>query len=147
MSKKDARHRTIESIVRNESVRTQREIVERLAERGFVCTQATASRDIAELGLYKSPEGYYVVRAEHNLSRLVYELVSDVERVSNFCVIRTKFGSAIEVADAIDRARLDDVVGTIAGKDTVLAICASDESAARIESHLQSLTHGREGER
>ena len=140
MSKKDARHRAIESIVRNESVRTQREIVERLAERGFICTQATASRDIAELGLCKSPEGYYVVRVEHNLSRLVYELVSDIERVSNFCVIRTKFGSAIEVADAIDRAHLDDVVGTIAGTDTVLAICASDESATRIEDLLDSIT-------
>ena len=140
MSKKEARQQAIKDIVRSEHVRTQRHLVQRLIEQKFVCTQATVSRDISELGLIKSMDGYYVFKTDDVLSRLVYEKVVDIDRVSSFCVIRTSFGDAINVADAIDRAHLPNVIGTIAGTDTVLAICTSEEGSLRTADLLASFS-------
>lgn len=139
MSKKEARQKAIEVLVRTEQIRTQRELVERLEQRGFACTQATVSRDITELDLVKSPQGFYAVRVEDNLTRLVFEMVEDIDWVGSFCVIRTQFGKAINVADAIDRAQLEDVIGTVAGTDTILVICTSDEGSSRTASYLATL--------
>jgi transcriptional regulator of arginine metabolism len=115
--------------VRNKSVRTQRDLVFELREAGYTCTQATVSRDIADMGLRKLPEGMYVLAEDLQLQRMVSEFVIDIESVNNQVVVRTQPGTAPGVAAAIDAADLTDVIGSIAGNDTVLAISRSTESA------------------
>jgi transcriptional regulator of arginine metabolism len=115
--------------VRNKSVRTQRDLVFELREAGYTCTQATVSRDIADMGLRKLPEGMYVLAEDLHLQRMVSEFVIDIESVNNQVVVRTQPGTAPGVAAAIDAADLTDVIGSIAGNDTVLAISRSTESA------------------
>jgi len=115
--------------VRNKAVRTQRDLVFELREAGYTCTQATVSRDIADMGLRKLPEGMYVLAEDLHLQRMVSEFVTDIECVNNQVVVRTQPGTAPGVAAAIDAADLTDVIGSIAGNDTVLAISRSTESA------------------
>lgn len=129
MKRRSGRQDTIKWIVRNKSVRTQRDLVFELREAGYTCTQATVSRDIADMGLRKLPEGMYVLAEDLHLQRMVSEFVIDIESVSNQVVVRTQPGTAPGVAAAIDAADLTDVIGSIAGNDTVLAISRSTESA------------------
>lgn len=130
VKKRNKRQETIKEIVRNRHVRTQRDLVFELREYGYSCTQATISRDITDMGLRKLPEGVYVLAEDLHLQRMVSEFVSDIECVSNQVVVKTQPGTAPGVAAAIDAAGLNDVIGSIAGNDTVLAISRSDESAA-----------------
>lgn len=106
---------------------------------GYTCTQATASRDIADLGLRKLPEGIYVLAEDLHLQRMVSEFVTDVECANNLVVIRTQPGTAPGVAAAIDAADLADVMGSIAGNDTVLAISRSASSASMTAELLNKL--------
>lgn len=129
MKRRSGRQDTIKWIVRNKSVRTQRDLVFELREAGYTCTQATVSRDIADMGLRKLPEGMYVLAEDLHLQRMVSEFVVDIESVNNQVVVRTQPGTAPGVAAAIDAADLTDVIGSIAGNDTVLAISRSTESA------------------
>ncbi len=129
MKSRKERHEAIRWIVRNKSVRTQKDLVDELRARGYAVTQATASRDITDMGLRKLPEGIYVLAEDLHLRRMVSEFVKDVERIDNFVVIKTHSGTASGVAAAIDATNLADVAGTIAGSDTVLAIARSIESA------------------
>ncbi|MEE0027587.1 MAG: ArgR family transcriptional regulator [Atopobiaceae bacterium] len=129
MKRRSGRQDTIKWIVRNKSVRTQRDLVFELREAGYTCTQATVSRDIADMGLRKLPEGMYVLAEDLHLQRMVSEFVIDIESVNNQVVVRTQPGTAPGVAAAIDAADLTDVIGSIAGNDTVLAISRSTESA------------------
>lgn len=130
MKRRNGRQEAIRWIVRNKSIRTQKDLVEELRARGYTCTQATASRDIADMGLRKLPEGIYVLAEDLHLQRMVSEFVTDVENVNNLVVIKTQPGTAPGVAAAVDATSLTDVMGSIAGNDTVLAITRSDESAA-----------------
>lgn len=130
MKRRSGRQEAIKWIVRNKAVRTQRDLVLELREAGYSCTQATISRDIADMGLRKLPEGLYVLAEDLHLQRMVSEFVTDIENVNNQVVIRTQPGTAPGVAAAIDAADLTDVIGSIAGNDTVLAISRSSESAA-----------------
>jgi transcriptional regulator of arginine metabolism len=81
------------------------------------------------MGLRKLPEGMYVLAEDLHLQRMVSEFVIDIESVNNQVVVRTQPGTAPGVAAAIDAADLTDVIGSIAGNDTVLAISRSTESA------------------
>ena len=98
MKKRNDRQGAIRDIVRNEGVRTQRDLVDRLHERGYACTQATVSRDIGEMGLRKLPEGVYVLAEDLHLQRMVHDLVTDVRRAGNLVVIRASSGTAQGVA-------------------------------------------------
>jgi len=135
MAKKEGRQEAVRWIVRNRPVRTQNDLVEELGKLGFTCTQATASRDIADLGLQKRSDGFYMLSEDLKLQKTMSENALGASSVSNFCVVRTPFGSALIMADAMDKAMLDGVIGTIAGKDTVLVIC-SDEQGASLVSDL-----------
>lgn len=136
---RSARQRTIRSIVRNRTIKTQRDLVLELRGLGFVCTQATVSRDISEMGLRKLAEGRYVLAEDIHLHRMVVEFVSSAECVSNQVLIKTQAGTAAGVAAAIDAAELTDVAGTIAGSDTVLAISRSGKGAAELSAHINKL--------
>ena len=132
MRKRRERQEAIRRIVRAERVRTQRALVERLREQGFVCTQATVSRDITEMGLRKLPEGVYVLAEDLHLQRMISDLVHDVQRSNNLVLIKAASGTAPGVAAALDAAELEDILGSIAGDDTILVITSSDEAGGRL---------------
>lgn len=129
MKKRTKRQEVIRAIVRAERVRTQRDLVEHLKERGFSCTQATVSRDVTEMGLKKLPEGVYVLAEDLHLQRMISELVTGVVHTGNLVLVKASPGTAPGVAAALDRAELSDVLGSIAGDDTILII-VQDETAA-----------------
>lgn len=132
MKRRNGRQEAIKDIVRKKHVRTQRDLVLELRELGYTCTQATVSRDIADMGLRKLSEGAYVLAEDLHLQRMVYEFVTNIENVANQVVVKTQAGTAPGVSAAIDAADLPDVIGSIAGNDTVLVIARTGESAAGI---------------
>ncbi len=141
MKKRNDRQSAIREIVRSEGIRTQRALVERLRERGFNCTQATISRDIGEMGLRKLPEGVYVLAEDLHLQRMVHDLVTDVRRAGNLIVVRASSGTAQGVAAALDSADLPDILGSVAGDDTILVVAASEEEGMAFESMIERLRH------
>ena len=127
------RHARIVQLIRERSVRSQTELGELLAADGVQVTQATLSRDLEELnavkvaGAYLIPEdGHRPLReAEHapaRLIRLLRELLNSVDVSGNLVVLRVPPGAAQFLASALDRSGLPDVVGTIAGDDTILVV-------------------------
>jgi transcriptional regulator of arginine metabolism len=127
------RHARIVDLVRGHAVRSQTELAELLAADGVQVTQATLSRDLEELravkvsGAYLIPEdGTPTLRGTENaparLARLLRELLTGVDSSGNIAVLRTPPGAAQYLASALDRSGLTDVVGTIAGDDTILVV-------------------------
>jgi len=104
--------------------------VEHLKEAGFSCTQATVSRDIADMGLRKLPGGVYVLAEDIHLQRMIAELVEDVVRSQQLVLVKTTAGGGQGVAAALDAASIDKILGSIAGDDTILIVTA-DETAAQ----------------
>lgn len=139
MKKRNDRQTVIREIVRGESVKTQRALVERLREHGFNCTQATVSRDIAEMGLCKLPEGAYVLAEDLYLQRMVRDLVTDVRRAGNLVVIHASSGTAQGVAAALDSAELPDILGSVAGDDTILVVAATEADGETFEKLINRL--------
>ena len=139
MKRRNNRQDAIREIVRGKSIKTQRALVEELEALGYTCTQATISRDIADMGLRKLPEGVYVLAEDLHLQRMVSELVTGVIRANNIVVIRSQAGTAQGVAAAIDDAQLPDVAGSIAGDDTIMVVCLTDEEAVSLESLVNKL--------
>ncbi|MRR11163.1 ArgR family transcriptional regulator [bacterium] len=133
MRKRQARQDEIRKVVRAGRIRTQRDLVERLEAAGFVCTQATVSRDITEMGLKKLPEGVYVLAEDLHLQRMISELVESVVHTNQLVLIKASPGTAPGVAAALDAAGMEGILGSIAGDDTVLVITEDETSA----SHLQ----------
>ena len=162
---KNARHRRIVELVTHQEVRSQTELADLLAESGVRVTQATLSRDLVELDAIKirtqSGALVYAVPAEggdrrptapgetaaagHRLARLCNELLVSADASGNLAVLRTPPGAAQFLGSAFDKAELPDLLGTIAGDDTVLLIsrdpAGGDALARRIlalaDSHAQ----------
>ena len=132
MKKRYNRQDAIREIVRDKSIKTQRALVEELEKLGFVCTQATISRDIADMGLRKLPEGVYVLAEDLHLQRMVSDLVTNVVRANNI-------GAAQGVAAAFDDASLPDVAGCIAGDDTIMVVCLTNEQGVTLEQLVNKL--------
>ena len=132
--KRNGRQDAIRDIVRNKDVRTQRVLVDELRAMGFDCTQATVSRDIADMGLRKLPEGIYVLAEDLHLQRMVSELVTGVLRTDNLVLIKAQPGTASGIAAAVDAAELPDVLGSLAGNDTILVIAQTAEDGERLEA-------------
>lgn len=137
--KRNGRQDAIREIVRNKDVRTQRMLVEELKKCGFDCTQATASRDIADMGLRKLPEGVYVLAEDLHLQRMTSELVVDVTRADNLVLVKAQPGTASGIAAAIDAAELPDVLGSLAGNDTILVIARTAADGERLEAMITKL--------
>jgi transcriptional regulator of arginine metabolism len=146
---KHRRLSAIRQVVEQEPVHSQEELRQRLASMGFVVTQATLSRDIKEIGLVKrSADGAYqaaggdsrsTATAVVALSRALGEFLLSVDAAQQLVVVRTGPGQAQLLALAIDRARLTDVVGTIAGDDTILVVCRDARCATSTRSTLERL--------
>ena len=110
---------------------------------GFDCTQATVSRDIADMGLRKLPEGIYVLAEDLHLQRMVSELVTGVLRTDNLVMIKAQPGTASGIAAAVDAAELPDVLGSLAGNDTILVIAQTAEDGERLEALINKLSNSR----
>lgn len=139
--KRNGRQDAIRVIVRNKDVRTQRVLVDELRAMGFDCTQATVSRDIADMGLRKLPEGIYVLAEDLHLQRMVSELVTGVLRTDNLVMIKAQPGTASGIAAAVDAAELPDVLGSLAGNDTILVIAQTAEDGERLEALINKLSN------
>ncbi len=147
MSKQE-RHNAIRQLVAGESIASQDELRRRLARRGCEVTQATLSRDIHELRLYKGPNGYAAPNGNGHMEEeeeqpAVGEMLSSfgvaVKQAQNQLVLRTTSGAAQPVALAIDHEAWSDVVGTLAGDDTVLIICPDPRRASSIRERLERM--------
>ena len=148
---KQLRQRAIRDLVEQRPIRTQQELAAALRERGFRTTQATISRDVAELGLVKAGRGgthAYAIpprlreaetSGEERIRALVHDLPVEVREAGTLLVLRTLPGSAHPLAAAVDRARWPEVVGTIAGDDTVFLAFADRGSLARVRRRLEEL--------
>lgn len=145
---KDYRHGVILEIIEQESISSQEQLRQRLHDRHIDVTQATLSRDLRELGLVKrAVDGAYqrpgALIAERPpalpaLQRLVGEFLTRVDRVDHLVVLRTDAGQAQMLALAIDRAPVAEVVGTIAGDDTILVICRDAAQASAFVARLMA---------
>ncbi len=145
MSKK-ARQQMIVEIVEQGPVTSQEDLQRALRKRGYDAGQATLSRDIHELQLVKTVHGYSAsqdaaVSEPHlpSLDRLVREFVTDVRPAQNQLVVKTTVGSAQPVAAAFDDAAWPEVLGTIAGDDTILLITPNKKAAAKLASLIRGL--------
>ena len=146
---KNARQAAILSIIEQNDVETQEDLAKKLRDMGIVVTQATVSRDIKELRLLKvlSASGGYKYatadKAEHGLSerfvRMFKDSVLSISFAGNIIVIKTLSGSANVAAEAIDSMRLPEILGTMAGDNTILAIVHSEAEAARTVASFQDM--------
>src|SRR6516162_7251288 len=138
-----SRHTVIRDLVGNQQVGSQDELRRALYHRGHRVTQATLSRDIHELGLVKTAEGYKVPQVEGteihlpSIERLIQEFVYDVKTAQNLVVVRTGPGSAQPVSAAMDAEEWDEGVGTIGGDDTILAITPNARSAGSLARRIR----------
>jgi transcriptional regulator of arginine metabolism len=140
------RQNLILELVRREPVANQEQLRCSLLQHGFDVTQATLSRDIHELGLAKTAEGYAVPNGDQQpepalpaAMRLVREFVLDVREAQNLIVVKTAAGSAQPVASALDAENWPELVGTVGGDDTILVISQSKKSAHKLAARLQEM--------
>jgi transcriptional regulator of arginine metabolism len=143
-SSKAARHARITALIRDRAVRSQGELGDLLAAEGLPTTQATLSRDLEELGAVKvrgtdGSAATYVIpeegqgplrtaeQAPERLRRLLRELLTGADFTGNLVVLRTPPGAAQYLASALDRSGLPDIVGTIAGDDSILVVARLPE--------------------
>ncbi len=146
---KAARHALIAGLLERAPVRSQSELVGLLAGSGVSVTQATLSRDLDELGAVKLGGRYSVSAAPPRpgapalLARLAGELLVGAEGAGQVAVARTPPGGAHLLAAAIDRATLPEVIGTVAGDDTVLVVCRSPHAGSAVVRHLLELAESR----
>ncbi len=136
MRKRSQRQDAIRAIVRRERIKTQRDLVDHLKAAGYSCTQATVSRDIADMGLRKLPEGVYVLAEDIHLQRMVAELVQEVIQSEQLVLVKTTAGGGQGVAAALDAAQIDSILGSIAGDDTILIVTPGAAAAEVVVAGL-----------
>jgi transcriptional regulator of arginine metabolism len=142
---KSFRHGQILKIIRSKEIYTQDELARELGVHGIQTTQVTLSRDVRELGLVKTAEGYRQFSAEPSgpeLADVVDEYLQDIRVAQNLVVLKTSPGNASPLAVSIDREEMNEVVGTIAGDDTVLVISSDSEAADRLRQRLLQMISG-----
>ena len=139
---KSYRHGQILKLIRSSQISTQEELQQGLKKLGLSTTQVTLSRDIRELRLVKTQEGYAEMQSEGigpQFHILAAEFLVDVRAAQNLVVLRTAPGHANSVAVAVDNEEWPEIVGTIAGDDTILAVAPDTATAARIGKKLMAL--------
>src|SRR6478736_5448710 len=148
---KQLRQRAIRDLVEQRPIRTQQELAAALRERGFRTTQATISRDVAELGLIKAGrsgmQAYAIpprlreadTSGEDRIRTLLQDMPVEIREAGTMLVLKTLPGSAHPLAAALDRARWPEVAGSIAGDDTVFVAFADRRSLARVRARLDQM--------
>ena len=146
---KNKRQEAILEIISAHDIETQEELIEKLSEAGFPVTQATASRDIKELKIvkvsgkngktkYARLSGYALTIPEQLLPVFSHGFVS-ADHANNLVIVKTLPGMAQAVASAIDSLAISELLGTIAGDDTILTVCRTEEYAQNVVSMLKEL--------
>lgn len=149
MSKTSRQNKIIE-IISSKEIDTQEELASLLVQSGFDVTQATVSRDIKELGLLKTKgikkKYKYVVSnfkdendREDKFLNLFRNCVVDITAAQNLVVVKTLGGNGNSAGVLVDKLRIKEIVGSVAGDDTLLIVARSDEDAERVVEHLNKL--------
>ena len=148
---KNARQQKILEIIEKYNIDTQDALIKKLAEEGYTVTQTTASRDIRQLNLVKgiTAGGTYkyiapgaVVNHEYRapvLNSSITDAVIRVEAAGHIVVVKTYSGMANAIAVCFDSLRRDDIVGSVAGDDTILLVVKTSEGALRLEAELREI--------
>jgi transcriptional regulator of arginine metabolism len=143
---KTLRQRAVLDALRAGPVANQEDLQRALRKRGFKVGQATLSRDIHDLNLSKTADGYTLPQGEAVSSlalppvkRLVREFVLDVRPAQNLLVVKTIVGSAQPVAAALDEQEWQEMVGTLAGDDTILIVCPDREKAKTVATRIEEM--------
>jgi len=150
LGKPQRQHRILR-VLEDKPVSSQAQLVQLLEAEGIVATQATVSRDLEELGAvkvripggataYAVPEhSKATAPPDEHLRRVMGEFVVEVAHSGNLVVLRTPPGSAHVIGSALDRAGVPDVLGNVAGDDTIIVVCAESAGGARVAARLAEL--------
>jgi transcriptional regulator of arginine metabolism len=143
---KTLRQRAILELLKHGTVASQEDLQRALRKRGLKVAQATLSRDVRDLRLAKTADGYSLSQGESPsapalppVSRLVREFVLELRPAQNLLVIKTSVGSAQPVAAALDDEEWPEAIGTIAGDDTILTVCPDKEDAKKLAARIQEM--------
>jgi transcriptional regulator of arginine metabolism len=147
---KARRQMKVQEIINKEIVRTQEELADKLHLAGFDVTQATVSRDIKEMGLIKIPTAdddyrYAIPTEVHpanlqdRLKRLLRETVISINDTESLIVIRTIPGNAHALAAVMDNTNWEEVIGTVAGDDTILLVIKPKEAVSAVLERMTTL--------
>ncbi len=146
---KKSRHQKIKELVEQYEIETQEELADRLKEAGYAVTQATVSRDIRELKLSKIPMGdgrqkyTILIHSDHYLSDKYIRVLRDgfvsMDMAQNILVIKTVSGMAMAVAAAVDAMKLKEIVGSIAGDDTIMMAIRTVEDTEIVIGKIRSV--------
>ena len=145
MVKRSQRQELILTVISDRSICTQEELLKELARRRVVVTQSTLSRELKALGVGKGPDGRGGYRylagtsAGEEPLTAVAALMQTVIRAQNLLVLKTPPGNASAVAEGIDQSEWSEVLGTIAGDNTILVICGDERKADRVEKRLKKI--------
>src|SRR5689334_3287081 len=146
MMNKTLRQRAVLEVLKHGSVASQEDLQRVLRKRGFKVGRGTLAGDIRDVSLSKTPHGYSLPHGEGGagialppVSRLVREFVLDIRSAQNLLVIKTIVGSAQPVAAALDEADWTEVVGTIAGDDTILIVCPDKDAARTLAGRIEEM--------
>lgn len=132
-------------LIRTQAIHTQEELGRQLQRLGISATQVTLSRDIRELGLVKTPDGYRQLApgaGGPGLAQLAAEFLHEVRTAQNLVVLKTSPGHANTVAVALDREEWPEIVGTVAGDDTILVVAPNARLARAVRGKLMKLIGG-----
>ncbi|HEM6345037.1 TPA: arginine repressor [Streptococcus suis] len=141
---KTGRHDLIRAMIRQEKIGRQADIQVRLERQGVSVTQTTLSRDLRELGLiklYEDGQAYYALSAKEeatDFSQLLAQYAYKVERASFILVLHSDLGEAALMANIIDAEKPEEILGTLAGADTLLVICRDEAAAQKVEAEIKS---------
>ncbi len=143
---KPVRQKAILDLLDNGPLASQEDLQRALARRGLKVGQPTLSRDIHELGLVKTSDGYARIDEEAatdsalpSVQRLVREFVTDVRVAQNLLVLKTAVGSAQPVAAALDAESWPEAIGTVAGDDTILAVTLDRKASAKLAQRIREM--------
>ncbi|HEV1998725.1 MAG TPA: arginine repressor [Candidatus Dormibacteraeota bacterium] len=150
IGEKSHRQRAIMDLVRSRPIHTQEELVNELRRQNHAVTQATVSRDIRELGLHREPGpggSRYAVGPALGVrgTQVLRDFVSGTAGVQFMAIVHTPPGTANLVAVALDEAAWPEVLGTVAGDDTVMVICTDSRARHRVEQRLRQGGAGAHG--
>ncbi|MEY4693153.1 MAG: hypothetical protein RL437_433 [Actinomycetota bacterium] len=137
-----ARRAKVIALVESGVIHSQSDLVKELKKSGYKVTQATASRDLEEIGAVRGSNGYQLASSsDDSLARVLTteNLILSVEASGNLAVVRTPPGGAQLLASNLDHSKLKSIIGTIAGDDTVLVVSRKSNGGAELAKELLAL--------
>jgi len=141
-----ARRLVLRRVIEEQGIESQGRILAVLAEEGFEVSQATVSRDLAAIGAVREEAGRYEIGRRPSLPRdvvgMMQQFVTSITPAGNLVVVKARPGTANTVAECLDRAGVDGLLGTVAGDDTLLAVAASGQGGRALARRLETFLEG-----